>query len=144
MTEEVKQELDTKVIQQPEGIMYDNPLRTNLDTDLAKNMPAKSNSLKKKDPKIILLIGLFIFLVILLALSLLASIFVPKRKTNLLIEPTPVVVQPTTGPPINRVEIPQDWQEKLRPISEMLDKLGNLQTNDEFLPPSFDPNIGLN
>ncbi len=146
MTEEIKSELDVKVSQQPEEMVYDNPLRINLDTDLVSEAKDGMNIVnkKKKDPKIVLLSGLFIFLILLLILSLLASVFVPKRKTTLLIQPTEVPVQPTSGPVVNRVEIPTDWQEKLRPAVQMLDRLNNLQTNEEFLPPTFDPNIGLN
>lgn len=146
MTEEIKSELDVKASQQPEEIVYDNPLRTNLDTDLVSDTKDGANGVnkKRKDPKIVLLSGLFIFLILLLILSLLASVFVPKKKTTLLIQPTEVPVQPTSGPVINRVEIPIDWQEKLRPAVQMLDRLNSLQTNEEFLPPTFDANIGLN
>lgn len=144
MTEEIKQELDVRVVQQPEGAAYDNPLRTNLDSELDDNKTDKSISKKRKDPKIVLLFGLFAFLAGLLILSLLASIFIPKKKINVPIESAPVAIQPTSGPLINRVEIPQIWQEKLQPAVRMLDVLGNLQVNDEFLPPTFDPNIGLN
>lgn len=110
----------------------ENPLMAENDTSPAKTAFNLKNFLK--DPKLKLLFGLSILLIVLLFLSIVALIF-KKKPTVTSYTPTPTVILPTPTP--DQSQIPEKWRSRLQ------DREAETRINQDFLPPQIDTNIGL-
>lgn len=114
----------------------DNPLKPLIADapSLSQKTPFKLKD-KLKDPKIKLLFILVVVMAVLLLLTLIAALL-KKKPTVVNYQPTPTtIVMPT--PSINQTQIPDIWAKRLN------DREDELKTQEDFLPPQIDTDIGL-
>ncbi len=135
---------DTLQGQQMEGVMQDNPLRTNISptdptstTPNSAPVPKKSYFQRLKSDKKTLLLTvagawvLFISLVTVITLV----IKILQNRTAPIVQPTPIPT-PTTSVIINNNNLPEPWKSQLDTLDH------KINANEEFLLPDFDLSIG--
>lgn len=113
-----------------------NPLEQELSQPQEKKKINIFEALKNiKDPKIKILLILGIVLIILLALSLIVTVFRKKPTIEQIAVPTPI---PQISPvPTRTSNIPIEFIDKFNQIEE------KLKLNEDFQPPQIDSETGL-